>query len=251
MLKQTILMLLGAAVLIAQNPNSAKFPASIAADKNLNVQVNNLTGTTSASMVSGDTQVSVGSCTGVVNDMNVTIDNEILHVCSCSAGTMKFGISACGNTDGRGIDGTSAASHVSGVTWFGYLIAMDHNQTAAEVKALEAEFEPGVTTLTDGATITWALGNHVNQQAKITFTVHSGSRTLNITNPTTVGYYTLYVVQDGTGGEGLTLGTGCTWKVANSGAGAVTPSTGANAIDILSFTYDGTNCYANFNKAFS
>jgi exopolysaccharide biosynthesis polyprenyl glycosylphosphotransferase len=34
-------------------------------------------------------------------------------------------------------------------------------------------------------------------------------------------------VQDSTGGEGLTLGTGCAWKVINGGAGAVTLSTGA------------------------
>ena len=108
-----------------------------------------------------------------------------------------------------------------------------------------------ITTLSDSATVTWAIGSASQAVASLTFTVHSGSRTLNITNPATAGFYTLRLVQDGTGGEGLTLGTGCTWKVSGGGSGAITPSTGAGAIDVLSLYYDGTNCYANFNKNFN
>lgn len=112
--------------------------------------------------------------------------------------------------------------------------------------------QPGsFATQTDGATVTWAIASAMCANAALTFTVHSGSRTLNITNPTNGGSYVLWIKQDGTGGEGLTLGTGCTWKVSGGGAGAVTPSTGASAIDVLAFTYDGTNCYANFNKTFN
>jgi hypothetical protein len=107
------------------------------------------------------------------------------------------------------------------------------------------------SALTDSATVTWAIASVPFANADLTFTVHSGSRTLNITNPVNGGNYVLWLKQDGTGGEGLTLGTGCTWKVVNSGAGAITPSTGANAIDVLSFTYDGTNCYATFGKTYS
>lgn len=104
---------------------------------------------------------------------------------------------------------------------------------------------------TDGATVTWAIGSKPVANASLLFTVHSGSRTLNITNPVSGGSYVLKVIQDGTGGEGLTLGTGCTWKVINSGSGAITPSTGANAIDVLAFTYDGTNCLATFGKTYN
>lgn len=104
---------------------------------------------------------------------------------------------------------------------------------------------------TDAATVTWAIGSQPFANATLTFTVHSGSRTLNITNPLNGGSYVLKLVQDATGGEGLTLGTGCTWKVINSGAGAITPSTGANAIDILAFTFDGTNCLATFGKTYN
>lgn len=104
---------------------------------------------------------------------------------------------------------------------------------------------------TDGATVTWAIASVPFANATLTFTTHGGNRTLNITNPVSGGNYILRLVQDGTGGEGLILGTGCTWKVSGGGAGAITLSTGANAIDILAFYYDGTNCYANLNKNFS
>lgn len=103
---------------------------------------------------------------------------------------------------------------------------------------------------TDAATVTWAIGSALIANATLTFTAHSGSRTLNITGPSNGGSYVLWMKQDGTGGEGLTLGTGCTWKVSNGGSGAITPSTGPNVVDVLAFTYDGTNCYANFNKNF-
>ncbi len=101
---------------------------------------------------------------------------------------------------------------------------------------------------TDGSTVTWAIGSVPFANATLLFTTHGGSRTLNITNPLAGGNYILRLTQDGTGGEGLTLGTGCTWKVANGGAGAVTLSTGVGAIDVLAFIYDGTNCLATLTK---
>jgi len=107
------------------------------------------------------------------------------------------------------------------------------------------------STLTDAATVTWAIGTVVVANADLTFTVHSGSRTLNLTGLVNGGIYTLWIKQDGTGGEGLTLGTGCTWKVSGGGAGAITPSVGANAVDVLYFSYDGTNCWANFVKNYN
>ncbi len=105
--------------------------------------------------------------------------------------------------------------------------------------------------LTDGATITWGIGSAAIDNKTLLFTTHGGSRTLNITGPVSGGSYVLKMTQDGTGGEGLILGTGCTWKVSGGGSGAITPSTGVSAIDVLAFTYDGTNCLANFNKNFN
>ena len=104
------------------------------------------------------------------------------------------------------------------------------------------------TALTDAATVTWSPAS--SPTATLLFTVHGGSRTLNLTHLLTGYSYTLRLTQDGTGGEGLTLGSGCTWLVSGGGGGAITPSTGAGAVDVLSFLYDGTNCLANFLKNF-
>ena len=110
---------------------------------------------------------------------------------------------------------------------------------------------PSFFALTDAATVTLDLGNSPAMADTLTFTVHGGSRTLNLTNPLNGGTYDLKLVQDATGGEGLTLGTGCTWKVSGGGSGAVSLSTGANAIDLLVWTYDGTNCLATLTKNFN
>lgn len=114
--------------------------------------------------------------------------------------------------------------------------------------ACPATISAAFATQTDGATITWAIASAIVANAVVTL---GGNRTLNITNPVNGGMYVLRVVQDGTGSRGLTLGTGCTWKVISGGAGAITPTTTAAAIDILAFTYDGTNCYATFGKNYN
>jgi len=104
-----------------------------------------------------------------------------------------------------------------------------------------------LTTTCAGAQ-TWALGSAWVANASITIT---GSCTLNLTNPLAGGNYVLAVTQGSGGSHTLALGTGCIWKVSGGGAGAITPSTTAGAIDVLAFTYDGTNCYANYNKNFN
>jgi hypothetical protein len=98
----------------------------------------------------------------------------------------------------------------------------------------------------DAGTVTWAIASVLNANAVLTFTTHGGNRTLNITNPVIGGNYVLKLIQDGVGGEGLILGTGCTWKVANGGSGAVTLTNAPNAIDVIAFMYDGAACLATF-----
>jgi hypothetical protein len=98
----------------------------------------------------------------------------------------------------------------------------------------------------DAGTVTWAIASVLNANAVLTFTTHGGSRTLNITNPVIGGNYVLKLIQNGVGGEGLILGTGCTWKVANGGSGAVSLTNAPNAIDVIAFMYDGAACLATF-----
>lgn len=102
---------------------------------------------------------------------------------------------------------------------------------------------PGVQTLTDAATISWAVG--VYQTSTVTL---GGNRVL--ANPTGLvagGYYTLIVKQDATGGRTLSYGTAFKW----AGGTAFVLSTAANAIDVLNFIYDGTNLYGVGQKAFA
>ena len=107
-------------------------------------------------------------------------------------------------------------------------------------------------TLTDGAPITWAIPAGVQLPNATVTLVHTlSTRALNITGLVSGASGVLIIKQDSTGGAALTLGTGCTWKIVGGGAGAIVLTGTANSIDILAWSYDGTNCYgvldANFN----
>jgi hypothetical protein len=98
--------------------------------------------------------------------------------------------------------------------------------------------------LTDGATITWDLS--VGGNASVTL---AGNRTLSVTNATAGTYGTLVVTQDGTGSRTLTLPASS--KVISGGTGAISLSTTANAIDILTFYYNGTTFFWNYGKNYN
>jgi hypothetical protein len=105
---------------------------------------------------------------------------------------------------------------------------------------------PPFDTLTDGATITWEFAGARIRQGTVTL---GGNRTLAFSNLIPGATGTLIVKQDATGGRGLTLPASS--KVINAGAGAVTLSTGANKIDILTFVYDGSNYFWTIGKDYS
>ena len=91
----------------------------------------------------------------------------------------------------------------------------------------------GEETLTDGATIDWNL--QTNQVAKVTL---GGNRTLNApTNQQAGAFYSLTIIQDGTGSRTLTFNSAYKF----TGASAPTLTTTASAKDIVIFKSDGTN----------
>lgn len=69
--------------------------------------------------------------------------------------------------------------------------------------------------------------------------VLAGNRTLSITNAKAGMYGLIVIKQDATGARTLTLPAGS--KVINGGAGLATLSAAANAADIYSYFYDGSN----------
>jgi len=94
-----------------------------------------------------------------------------------------------------------------------------------------------------GATITWNVsGQSTNYIATLT-----ASTSLNLTNVRNGDYGTIILTQDGVGSRTLTLGTvngsATTHRVANGGGGSVTLTSNANAVDILTFTYNGTTMF--------
>lgn len=100
----------------------------------------------------------------------------------------------------------------------------------------------GTATLTDAASISWNLNDA--QVAKVTL---AGNRTLsNPTNMVDGGTYILRVIQDATGSRTLAYDTAYKWS-----GGAPTLTTTANAIDIITFTSDGTYMYGIINKNFT
>jgi hypothetical protein len=95
-----------------------------------------------------------------------------------------------------------------------------------------------------GSTITWGVsGQSTNYQATLT----AATTTLNLTNVRNGDYGTIILTQDGTGGRLISLGTvngdSGTNRVANGGGGSIVLTSNANAVDILTFTYNGSRTF--------
>lgn len=116
----------------------------------------------------------------------------------------------------------------------------------ATIKPSAAPLSPATVTLTDGATVTWATAGARQNNARVTL---GGNRILDITGEVDGATGLLIVIQDGTGGWTLTLPAGS--LVINGGGGAVTLSTGAGDIDILTWYFDGTNFFWTLGTDYS
>ncbi len=99
------------------------------------------------------------------------------------------------------------------------------------------------TAAGDGATlIDWTAGN------KMKFTTGAATETITFTDPSNPCNLVLIIVQDATGGRLITW-SGMTIKWVDGTA--PTLSTAANAEDIVSFYFDGTNYYGMCTNAFA
>jgi len=114
------------------------------------------------------------------------------------------------------------------------------------VASSASALSPSFTTLTDGATITWTVTSSRINNATVTL---GGNRTLAISGAAAGYNGVLIVKQDGTGSRTLTLPGSS--KVIGGGSGAITLTTTASAIDVLSWYYDGTNYYWTYGLNFN
>ena len=82
---------------------------------------------------------------------------------------------------------------------------------------------------------------------KFKFTFGAMNETFGFTNPSNICHLSIVLKQDSTGSRTAT------WPAIVKWPGGVAPilSTGANAIDICSFCWDGTNYYGQCSYDFS
>ncbi len=110
---------------------------------------------------------------------------------------------------------------------------------------------PTIQTLTggNGATnISWDYSLGYN--AKVTFSGVPGVRTLDTPTNVSNGDYGTLIIDNG-GFAGMSLVVPASFKVVNGGAGAISISGTANAIDVISWVYDGTNFLVSFGLNFT
>jgi hypothetical protein len=132
-----------------------------------------------------------------------------------------------------GNNGKLLTTNGSVLSWSSMLV--DDIALKNATNALTAQSYFVEVTLTDGATVNWAVSSA--QVAKLTL---GGNRTMAAPTGLQNGaFYSLMIIQDGTGSRTLSWNSVFKW---NSGV-APTLSTTANSRDIFTFRSDGTNLY--------
>ena len=139
--------------------------------------------------------------------------------------------------NGLGVTGATGAPYLgngASAPQFGGEAVQVGNQDITGVKTLD--FNSEITSATSSATqtINWTSG------AKQKLTLNNTITTMNFTAPAGVANLLLRLVQGSSGGP-YTI----TWPgtVLWAGAAAPTLSTAANAVDIVTFYWNGTNYY--------
>lgn len=109
----------------------ANWPSSLSSNTNLYVAVNSTRTTLAGAINNAVTTITLASTTGLPAVGAVTIDTEVVFYTSI-AGAQLLGCI-------RGADGTTAASHSSGVQVAATVVAVHHNSIKDEIIALETD----------------------------------------------------------------------------------------------------------------
>jgi len=131
----------GLLLAFALGAQTAQFPGALATDSQFQVAVNNCATTLTAFVNASNTSFSVASAACFEPNMLLTLDGgEIVRVCGVNvpANTFQVGYASCPNTDGRGFDGTIAATHNAGAIIQANIDAWHHNSVKAEIEAIES-----------------------------------------------------------------------------------------------------------------
>jgi hypothetical protein len=148
------------------NPNTPVFPSAIATDLNLNVLSDNAFSPLSGNIDNAVTSIPFSTPSVFEFPCLIQIESELILAAGPISGS---NITNCT----RGVQGTTAASHNSGIFGYGYIFATIINQLSAEVKSIETALgatlsnvvKPSYTLTGDlGGTIASPTVTHVGGQ---------------------------------------------------------------------------------------
>lgn len=223
--------------------------------------INNVTGLTvngiiSATTISGGTLYGDGSnLTGIsTQDTRVTgftyDDSNNLTIFDSTGGTFSVNVDTMSAlTVTNGLSGGTISITNSPSVSVSPTYILSRNSLTGEIEftaysAITRTIDP-FNNVGNVSTLAWDVsGTSANYQATLT-----ANTTLNITNVRNGDYGTIILTQDGVGSRTLTFGTinGVSGtnrhKVANGGGGNVFLTSNPNAVDLLTFAYNGTNLY--------
>lgn len=124
--KQIALSLIFSGVVLAQ---TSPYPAALDTDVTLKVAANGVSNRISTSIDAAVTTFTVSSCMGLIPNLLITIEFEIVPVTSCNGNTLIVA--------SRGFDGTEPAAHPVNATVKGNVEAWNINAPNSAVKAIE------------------------------------------------------------------------------------------------------------------
>jgi len=212
--------------------------------------------TLSATTISGGTLYGDGSnLTGIsTQDTRVTgftyDDLNNLTIFDSTGGTFSVNVDIMSAlTVTNGLSGGTISITNSPVVSVSPTYILSRNSSTGEIEftaysAVTRTIDP-FNNIGSASTIAWNVSG-VSANYEVTLTANT---TLNISNVRSGDYGTIILKQDGVGSRTLTFGTinGASGtnrhKVSNGGGGNVFLTSNANAVDLLTFAYNGTNLY--------
>jgi len=168
-MRKPIIAALCAAVLWAQNPNTAVYPNAVVTDTDLLTGENLAQSPLTSDITADATTIPVLNAGIFRVPTAVTIDAEIIKI--CAKNTAANTLIVC--SGGRGFDRTTAVSHASGTMVRATIAAHYHNQLAAEIKAIESTLGPNLSNVRTTINAVGGASN-LDTVGRVPFTSASG-----------------------------------------------------------------------------
>lgn len=157
-------------------PGTVNYPATLDSAVTLIEAGNNASSQLTTIASDSDTTLTVTSTTSFPESGAVSIDDEIIFYGGIGSATVLYDCV-------RGQDGTTAASHASGATVQGLIVATHHNTLASALIQVETKLGSGSSTPTDGKTMR-GTGSGTSEWTDKLVVLSSGNVGIGTTTPT-------------------------------------------------------------------